>query len=103
MSRPLLCFVLTAWILLCLTACGGGTGQQTSPKAEQQEAGEDYVSETDRKKWGGWRWKGNRKKCYFVYKNRCFEEQKAACQAAKCKQSKCVTNGSAPAKVSCEK
>jgi hypothetical protein len=66
---------------------------------EDQETG---VSETG-KRWGGWRWKGKRARCYYMVENRCFESEAAACKAAGCAGKRCRTDDSAPVQVGCAK
>jgi hypothetical protein len=87
--------------------CGGGgtaTNEPTTAKEKQAlEAQNDPDGEpTAGKKWGGWRYKGERDACFFVVGSRCFKTENAACQAAKCKSpKKCAAAGAAPAQVSC--
>ena len=53
-------------------------------------------------KWGGWRYQGDRKDCFFVVGRRCYKTENAACQAARCKAPKsCNSVGGGPATVSC--
>lgn len=60
------------------------------------------VGENEKGKWSGWRWRGKRGNCYYVFGNRCFKRRKKACKAAGCKVSRCKLDDSAPAKVSCK-
>jgi hypothetical protein len=56
------------------------------------------------KKWGGWRYQGDRKDCVFVVGKKCFKSESAACQAAHCKApTKCEAEGGGPATMKCVK
>jgi hypothetical protein len=56
------------------------------------------------KKWGGWRYQGDRKDCIFLVGKKCFKSQNAACQAAHCKApTKCEAEGGGPAVMKCVK
>ena len=70
--------IVASLLFALLGACGAdGKGRTGSP-----ETGEEAkVSETG-KRWGGWRWKGDRDRCYYIFRNHCFETQTAACKAA---------------------
>ena len=51
----------------------------------------------------GWRYKGDRKSCFFVVGRTCFKTENAACQAARCKSpKKCKPDGAAPSVVACK-
>jgi hypothetical protein len=62
----------------------------------------DAVSE-EGKSWGGWRWKGDRDDCFYVFKNKCFDSKSRACEAADCGSGKCNVEEGAPSKVKCKK
>ena len=113
MRRILGSVILATALLLGPTACGGGssTGDDTAkPGRDSDDSegkgvddGEDGVSAKG-KEWGGWRWKGKRDDCFFVYDNRCYNDLDKACKKAGCakKDKKCETSGGGPAEVSCE-
>jgi hypothetical protein len=83
-------------------ACGGSEGARSSTAAEQA-AEDDEPLDPEGKEWGGWRWKGARDDCFFLYDNRCFAERAAACKAAGCDEAHCTHDDGAPATVSCKK
>lgn len=87
---------------LALAPACGGNGKDGSTGPEAEEEAEPVPEEG--KDWGGWRWKGRRQDCFFVYKNRCFAELEKACRAARCekKGKECVKDDAAPANVSCK-
>jgi hypothetical protein len=85
--------------LFALAACGGGN--QGGGAEEEPEDKEKPVSDQG-KRWGGWRWKGKRNDCFFLYKNECYSSLEAACKQARCSVDDCVHDESAPAKVRCE-
>jgi len=94
---------------LLATGCGSntskpaGTPEKKSTAAHREHAPDkDAVSEKG-KKWGGWRWKGDREDCFYVVGNKCFAKERNACAAAKCGKSACLVKPGAPAKVSCPK
>lgn len=96
-----------ATFALCLglaAGCGSGPDKTESPGGEKadNDDGEEEVSSKG-KKWGGWRWKGKRNDCFFIYNNECFSSMKKACRRAKCGDTECEHDDSAPAKVSCKK
>lgn len=94
--------VMLAACLGMFAGCGGSSPDNAkSPKGDQAGDDDDEVSSKG-KKWGGWRWKGKRNDCFFIYKNECFSTMKKACRRAKCGDSKCEHDDSAPAKVSCK-
>jgi hypothetical protein len=93
-------------------ACGGGS--MKVKKGEPQTAREKMAAEQKAenpeaddtgtgKKWGGWRYQGDRKECFFVFGRKCYKTEKAACAAAKCGQGKCETEGAGPATLKCSK
>ena len=91
-------------------SCGGERGKRTaqpdsSDEGETEKSSDAYTESKapKGKQWGGWRWKGKRDDCFFVYKNQCYNKQETACKAAKCKKGACIMDKSAPAKISCKK
>lgn len=102
---------LLALAITILVGCGGES--MKVKKGEPQTAREKMLAEekqnpTDKddsgtgKKWGRWRYQGDRKNCFFLVGNRCYKTERAACGAAKCKAPrKCVANGGGPAMVAC--
>ena len=104
-------FVLVIW-LLALGGALGGCGASQSDKAEPQTAREKQLEDATAKgevdkpgtKWGGWRYQGDRKDCFYVVGRKCFKTQKAACSTACGKSAAaCKTVGGGPATVSCAK
>jgi hypothetical protein len=96
---------------MCVTvACGGSRPSskepQTAKEKQLQEArakGEDDEPQKGGKKWGGWKYTGDRDDCRYVVGRRCFKAQDAACKAARCASGKtCQTEGAGPASVSCK-
>lgn len=91
-------------VLPGVTGCGGaksssGDTQETTKVPPDPGEGEPLKSKDE--KGNGWRWKGKRDHCYYVFENRCFEKKKAACEAAGCQLAECQADGGAPAKVRC--
>jgi len=70
-------------------------------RAEAAASGEEPVSGQG-KHWGGWRYQGSRDDCFFVVGRACFDDEKRACAAARCKSHRCKVEGGGPATVSCE-
>lgn len=108
--------LLTSLVALALTGCGSpGAGQGDTKDSDDEVS--DYASERPKrgrvkdkddvsekgKKWGGWRWKGERDNCVYVYDNKCFAEKKAACKAAGCEGGACLEKRGAPSKIKCRK
>ena len=103
---------LRALLLLFAFACSGSSMQ--TKKGEPQTAREKMLAEQKAhpeeedsgggtgKKWGRWRYQGERKDCFFVFGARCYKTENAACQAAKCK-TKCTSEGAGPVTVKCTK
>jgi len=92
---------------LCFAfSCGGTTERTARPSKtsaiKRGKADPKPVSE-DGKQWGGWRWRGKRDNCFFVFKNRCYSAKKRACAAAKCGARKCDHRGGGPAEIYCRK
>jgi hypothetical protein len=97
--------LLLGGLLACSGAigCGGGGEEGSgSSSARAAERKEKPVTE-EGKEWGGWRWKGRREDCFFLYRNQCFAKLDEACRAANCRKSDCGHDDSAPAVVRCEK
>jgi hypothetical protein len=71
--------------------------------AEEKAKGEDEDARPPgSKSWSGWRYQGDRNDCFYVVGKKCFKTEKAACAAAKCKDSsRCETDGAGPATVTC--
>ncbi len=97
-------------LLLVFAACGspkGSSNQGTSagdgashgPERGRVQNKDDVSAEG--KEWGGWRWKGDRDNCVYIYENECFAKKTAACKAAGCPGQGCLEKHGAPAKVSC--
>ena len=92
--------------LLVAVACKGGDEPTTpSAKPDKSEKRLDYEDENsvgmEDKRVGRWRWRGDRKRCYYVVDNDCFTSEKAACKAAGCSLKRCEVEETAPARVSC--
>jgi hypothetical protein len=109
--------------LLCGPGCGGKSTAATPSETEAKgataksaattkvpPAAEDDDSaalassdspDPKTKEKGSWRWKGKRDLCYFVVENKCFADEKSACEAAEC-DSGCIVDKGAPAKVTCK-
>jgi hypothetical protein len=81
--------------------CGGS--QSAEPGQGETAAEEETPVSEEGKKWGGWRWKGKRDNCFFLFENECYDSLGAACRAAKCGKSDCEHDDSAPAVVSCRR
>ena len=98
-------FVLLAAVMVGSGACGGGGSGSSGSSAEQADhsSAPDQGGDAPQGKASGWRWKGQHQDCFFIFHNRCFAKQAAACRAAGCKEADCDIDGSAPAKVSCRK
>lgn len=100
------------WIALALvlalpaaTGCGGASnGAKEKTTEVPPEPGEGAALGSKDEKGRGWRWKGKRDHCYYVFDNHCYEDKAAACKAAGCPDAaQCNTDDGAPAKVSCAK
>jgi len=76
--------------------------EKTHPKEGEEDGGDP--SGASGKKWGRWRYQGERKECFFVVGAKCFKTENAACQAARCKApTKCTTDGAGPVTIKCAK
>ncbi len=95
-------------LVVAALGCGGGRGADDPTTAKQklaQEPEEQGASDAKAgtKKWGKWRYQGDRSACFYELRGTCFKTEKAACTAAKCKASAtCVTAGAAPAQITCK-
>lgn len=117
-KRPL----WTVWLLggACSLACAGSasdapdaeSAEAAAPEPKKKRRRHDDVPEDERAMrpvkddapGAGWRWKGERGDCFYVFDNECFETRKAACRAAGCGERGCDDAGtSAPTKVACRK
>jgi hypothetical protein len=88
--------------------CGGGGAPRsddptTAKEKQRREAAATGEAEPSTGKWGGWRYTGERRDCFFVVGRRCFKTEAAACAAARCGKAKCETVGGGPATVGCAK
>jgi hypothetical protein len=98
-----------ASLIACGFGCSGGdnkadNGPTTAKEKQQREAEASGEVDGKNKKWGGWRYQGDRNECFYVVGRKCFKTENAACQAAHCKvPSKCETTGGGPATISCTK
>ncbi|MCP4449096.1 MAG: hypothetical protein GY811_27750 [Myxococcales bacterium] len=106
--------LLAPLVAIALTGCGSPGAAASDVNAPEDEAsdyaserpergrvkGKDDVSEKG-KKWGGWRWKGERDNCVYVHDNQCFKEKTAACEAAGCGGSACLEKRGVPSKIKC--
>jgi hypothetical protein len=98
------------WFVVGLACMSCGGTQESDPNepqtAKQKQALEAKNSgEADKAstKWGGWRYQGDRKECFYVVGRHCYKTENAACQAAHCKApKKCDSVGGGPATVSCK-
>ena len=94
-------------VLVCLAlGCGAQqtTDEPTTAKEKQlREAKAKGDIDPREKRWGGWRYQGDRDDCFFVVGRKCFKTEKAACTAAKCQApKKCSVDGGGPATMSCK-
>jgi hypothetical protein len=96
-----------------LLGCGGNESMKVK-KGEPQTAREKMLAEQKAnpeqddsgagKKWGGWRYQGDRNDCFFLVGRKCYKTEKAACSAARCKApTKCSPEGAGPATMKCAK
>ncbi|MBX3155726.1 MAG: hypothetical protein KF773_06990 [Deltaproteobacteria bacterium] len=87
-------------------ACGGSSSSANEPQTAKEkqalEAQEEGTSQNSRK-WGGWRYKGDRTDCFFVVGRQCFKTEAQACAAARCPgKKKCTSSGAGPATIACK-
>jgi hypothetical protein len=89
-----------------VAACGGGssTGDPQTAKEKQALEAKEEGSGQPGQKWGGWRYKGDRNDCFFVFGRQCYKTEAQACAAAKCKapKKKCDVAGAGPATITCK-
>ena len=93
-------------IFLTAAACGGSS-QANEPKNAKEkqlaEAKKNGELDDGDKKWGKWRYRGDRGDCFYSLNGKCFKTEVAACKAAACKAGKkCKSVGGGPATVSCK-
>jgi hypothetical protein len=95
--------------VIVAVACGSNTAKttnepQTAKEKQLQEAkASGELSGGDAKKWGTWRYSGDRNDCFFVVGRKCFKTEAAACKTVACKApKKCNSVGGGPATVSCK-
>jgi hypothetical protein len=101
-------------LVIALAACSSGS--MKTHKGEPQTAREKMLAEEKEhpdegdptgatgKKWGRWRFQGERKDCFFLVGGKCFKTENAACQAARCKApTRCTSDGAGPATIKCTK
>lgn len=95
----------TLLVITLLGACGGGSSSNDPQTAKEKQALEDKEEggSQNSRKWGGWRYKGNRNDCFFVVGRNCFKTEAEACKIASCKApKKCASTGAGPATVACK-
>ena len=107
MSLRLGSLVLAFAIAVGATSCGGAATDADEPQtardkqyAEAQKNGELDNPKPEKK---GWRFKGDRKDCRYLFNSKCFKDETAACKAAGCGGPACSTTGAGPATVSCNR
>lgn len=94
--------------IVLLVACGGTTKgsdePQTAKEKQLREAKASGEIDSDKdKKWGTWRYAGDRNDCFYVVGRKCFKSKVAACSSLSCKNNKkCSVVGGGPATVSCK-
>jgi hypothetical protein len=93
-------------LFACVLGCGTPPAANEPTTAKEKQLRDAKASgEIDPReaRWGGWRYQGDRKDCFFVVGRKCFKTEKAACDAAKCKAgTKCTADGGGPATISCK-
>jgi hypothetical protein len=94
-------------MIALLVACGGpqheGKEPQTAKEKQLEEAKSKGELDAPTKKWGGWRYQGDRDDCFYVVGRKCFRTKKVACSAARCSPGSCEIIGGGPATVQCKK
>ena len=96
---------LRVLLVVLVIACGGSPGADEPQTAREKQLLEakDKDPEASQKSWGKWRYTGDRSKCFFTVKGKCFKTEKAACAAARCKApKKCNALGAGPATMQCK-
>jgi hypothetical protein len=97
--------VLLVFVFVGCSACGASTSSNEPQTAKEKQLQEAKASgEVDNsKKWGGWRYQGERNDCFYVVGRKCFKTEKQACEAARCRgPKKCDVSGGGPATVACK-
>jgi hypothetical protein len=98
---------LGCFLLALLVACAGSQADskepQTAREKQLQEARAKGEIDGPDKKWGGWRYQGDRDDCFYVVGRKCFRSKKVACSAARCGKAQCEVVGGGPATVQCKK
>ena len=108
MSLPTL-WVSLALVVSLAVGCGGGAAPSrsdeptTAKEKQRRDAEASGEADPSARKWGGWRYTGDRNDCFFVVGRRCFKTEAAACAAARCGKRTCETTGGGPATVACAK
>ena len=99
-----------ALVLVVVAACGSTASssedarEPKNAKEKQRLEARTKGEDVDNRKWGGWRYQGERNDCFFVVGRKCFKTENAACQAARCSGGKkCDVSGGGPATVRCTK
>ena len=107
--RPLFASLVLSLSLIVGAGAGGGSppppsnGPKTAVEKQRLEAKQDPdLKPPPGKKWGGWRYQGDRENCFFVVGRRCFKTEAEACEAANCGAKKCAKDGGGPATVTCK-
>lgn len=101
---------LCALFAACAGASEPGAESPTSTSTATEAASDtpepastaEYEDDAEDKGYGGWRWRGRRQDCFFVYDNQCYAKLAAACEAAGCDADSCSYDGAAPANVTCD-
>src|SRR3954468_13142467 len=96
---------LLALFALLGPGCGAarpGDEPTTAKEKQRREARANGDEPSGSKHWGGWRYKGDRDKCFFSFNGRCFKTEDAACSAARCGKKKCTSSGGGPAMIACK-
>lgn len=104
MSLPRTLALLVLLSVGC-AGCGGSTSSNEPQTAKEKQLQEAKASgeASDGKKWGGWRYQGDRNDCFYVVGRKCFKTEKQACGAARCRApKKCDVTGGGPATVACK-
>ena len=97
---------LRVLIVVLAFGCGGAPPTADEPQTAREKISKDEKDkdpDAGQKSWGKWRYAGDRTKCFFTVKGKCFKTEKAACAAAKCKApKKCNAVGGGPASMQCK-
>lgn len=102
-------FLITCGTCGTWVACGGNASSADEPQTAREkqllEAKKSGELDKDKdKKWGTWRYSGDRNDCFYVVGRKCFKTEPAACKSLACdkKKKKCTVVGGGPATVSCK-